>query len=62
LVHFIPGKFERPENLSPGAIKFLDLMKEATGIEMKPRCLQNKATCQLNYYSEGQDNTTEIDA
>jgi hypothetical protein len=21
LVHFIPGKFERPENLSPGAIK-----------------------------------------
>ena len=36
LVHFIPGKFERPENLSPGAIKFLDLMKEATGIEMKP--------------------------
>ncbi len=36
LVHFTPGKFKRPENLSPGAIKFLDLMKAATGIEMKP--------------------------
>jgi hypothetical protein len=36
LGHFIPSKFEHPENLSRGAIKFLDLMKEATGIEMKP--------------------------
>ena len=36
LVHFVPGKFERPENLSPGAVRFLNLMKEATGIEMKP--------------------------
>jgi hypothetical protein len=35
-VHFIPGKFEHPENLSPGAINFLDLMKEATAIKMKP--------------------------
>jgi len=36
MLHFVPGTLVRPENLSPGAIEFLDIMKQATGINMKP--------------------------
>jgi len=36
LFHFVPGKFEAPLNLSPGAWLFLNIMKDVTGIYMKP--------------------------
>jgi len=36
MMHFVPGTFEQPENLSEGSKLFLEIMKEVTGVDMKP--------------------------